>query len=213
MQTLVAVPAGDLHEVPSAVGLDVAATLAGAGMSALQMCSMAQVGPGQRILVNGASGGVGGFAVQIARIRGADVTGTGSSASQPMIRELGARCVDYADPVERWGGPFDAVLDCAARLAAGDQARVLAEGGRYVSTLPAFPSLLFDPLRNLYARRQRHTLRLRRNADDLRLLLAWAEQGRLAPRIAEHFAFDRLIAALVRLRDGHPRGKLLLTVG
>lgn len=213
MQTRVAVPARDLLEVPAGVALDVAATLPVAGMSALQLCSTAQVGPGKRVLVNGASGGVGGFAVQIARIRGAEVTGTGGSASQPVICELGARAIDYNDPVERWGGPFDAVLDCAARLTAGDQKRLLAGGGRYISTLPAFPAVLVDPLRNLFARTRRYTLRLARNADDLRLLLAWAEEGRLAPQIAQRFAFDQLVAALVQLRDGHPRGKLLLAVG
>ena len=101
------VPARLLVEVPDRVPLDQAAALPVAGLSALQMCRMATIGPGMRVLVHGASGGVGHLAVQIARNLGAVVTASSSAASHPLLQSLGPdRVVDRESSGDQLGRPL-----------------------------------------------------------------------------------------------------------
>jgi NADPH:quinone reductase-like Zn-dependent oxidoreductase len=209
------VRADDVFAAAPDVALDALATLPVAGLSALQMCRLAQVGGGQRVLVNGAAGGVGSFAVQLLRALGAHAVATGSTASQAFIAELAPQAqVDYRQqPVSTWGGPFDAVIDCASALASADIDTLLADGGHYVSSLPRLPSMLFDPLLNRFRRTQRHTLRLEPDRADLQTLLAWLADGRIRPRISARFEATDAVSALAQSKSGHARGKLLVRIG
>ena len=215
LQTHALVRADDVFEAPAQVALDALATLPVAGLSALQMCRLACVQAGQRVLVHGAAGGVGSFAVQVVRALGASATATGSAASQAFIAALGPQAqFDYrAQPPSAWGGPFDAVLDCATALAPADIETLLANGGHYVSTLPRFPGLLLDPLLNRLRQTQHHALRLEPNRADLQTLLAWLADGRLQPRITAHFEAADAARALAQSKSGHARGKLVVRIG
>jgi NADPH2:quinone reductase len=212
LQGLALARATDIIAVPETIALDAAATLPAAGQSALQMCRLAGVAAGRRVLVHGAAGGVGSFAVQIVRALGARAVATGSSASQTFIAALQPDLqFDYTQqPVSTWGGPFDAVLDCASTLTAADIASLLAAGGRYVSTLPKFPGMLLDPLLNPFRRTRRHALRLTPSRADLQTLLQWLVEGRVRPRISAYFAAADAVRALEQSKAGRARGKLLV---
>ncbi len=214
LQELVAVAARDVLPVPDEIDLEAACTLPCAGLSALQMCRTAGVAPGQRVLIHGAAGGVGSFAVQVVRALGAVAVATGSTASQPTLANLkpDARFDYTRQPAASWGGPFAAVLDCASALSAADVAVLLADGGHYVNTLPKFPAMIFDPLLNPLRRVKRHTLKLNANAADLRTLISWVRDGRLRPIISERFEFAHAVQALELSRTGHARGKLVVRI-
>jgi len=214
LQQFVALDAKDAVQVDAAF-LEAACTLPVAGVSALQMCRLADVKGGDRVLVHGAAGGVGSFAVQIVRVLGGRPVATGSGLSQPVLAALEAEAqVNYAtQPVSSWGGPFHVVLDCASTLGPTDVAALLPNGGRYVRTLPAFPSVLLDPLLNVTRPIKRFTLRLKPNAEDVRTLFNWMRRGRIKPLICERFAFADAVAALGASRAGRSHGKLVVRVG
>jgi NADPH:quinone reductase-like Zn-dependent oxidoreductase len=213
LQQFVAVDAKDVTAIDEA-DLEAACTLPVAGVSALQMCRLANVKGGDRVLVNGASGGVGSFAVQIVRLLGGRSVATGSRLSQPLLETLEPEAViNYAtQKVASWGGPFDVVLDCASTLGDSDIAELMPHGGRYVRTLPAFPSMLLDPLLNGMRPVKRYTLRLKPNTEDVRTLLNWLRRGRLRPLITERFSVTDAVAALDESRSGRARGKLVVRV-
>jgi NADPH:quinone reductase-like Zn-dependent oxidoreductase len=214
LQEFVAAPRPDVLPVPDDIDLDAACTLPCAGQSALQMCRMAVVKAGQLVLIHGAAGGVGSFAIQVVRALGATAVATGSSASQPALAALNPHAqIDYTrQAVATWGGPFSAVLDCANALAAADVAVLLADGGQYVNTLPSFPAVIFAPLLNAFRRIKRQTLKLNSNPDDLRRLTQWLSDGRLRPVISERFEFADAVTALELSKTGHARGKLVVRV-
>lgn len=212
LQTHALLPAGAAIALPDALALDAASTLPVAGLSALQMCRLAGVRSGQRVLVHGAAGGVGSYAVQIVRALGATAVATGSTASQDFIATLGAAAqFDYTQrPPSAWGGPFDAVLDCASSLSPADAGALLASRGRYVATLPKFPDVVFDTLLNPLRTRKRFTLRLQPSSADLATLMQWMAEGRLAAMISARFPADEAVRALELSKDGRVRGKLVV---
>lgn len=207
------VPARLLVQVPDRVPLDQAAALPVAGLSALQMCRMAQIGPGTRVLVHGASGGVGHLAVQIARNLGAEVTATGSAASHPLLQSLGPdRVVDREDPVAAWGGPYDAVLDCATTLAPSDLKTLLAPDGCCVATTPRFPHVMVDTVLNFVRRGKRLVLMLKLDGADLDALMQQVAAGTLRVAIERAYPLDDAAQALSHSRAGHVRGKLVVSI-
>jgi NADPH:quinone reductase-like Zn-dependent oxidoreductase len=215
LQTLVVASADDVIVVPEAVSLDAACTLPVAGQSALQMCRSAGVRAGQRVLVHGAAGGAGSFAVQLVRVLGASASVTGSTASQAFIAGLNPEAqFDYTrQPPSGWGGPFDAVLDCASTLTASDRTLLLAPRGTYVASLPKFPNLLLDPLLNRFRRTRRHALQLAPTRADLLKLLDWVAEGRVQPRVTAHFDAADAGQALAQSKTGRARGKLVVRLG
>ena len=213
LQQVVAVDARDVMPIDAA-DLEAACTLPVAGISALQMCRLANVKSGQRVLVHGAAGGVGTFAVQIARAIGARVVATGSRLSQPTLAALEpeARIEYTTQRIGSWGGPFDTVLDCASTLGDTDIGVLLSAGGCYVRTLPTFPAVLLDPLRNRFRPIKRFALKLTRNVDDLRTLLTWLRRGRVRPVISQRFPLNDAVAALELSKSGKARGKLVVRI-
>jgi NADPH:quinone reductase-like Zn-dependent oxidoreductase len=213
VQEFVAVDACDLLPIDVA-DLELACTLPVAGVAALQMCRLADVRSGQRVLVHGAAGGLGSFAVQVVRALGGRPVATGSRDSQSVLALLEPEAqVDYATQrVQSWGGPFDAVLDCTSSLGDTDVAALLPQGGRYVRSLPKFPSLLLDPLANPLRRTRRFTLKLKPNVDDLRTLLTWLRKGRVRPLVAGRYSLGNALLALELSESGRARGKLVIRV-
>jgi NADPH:quinone reductase-like Zn-dependent oxidoreductase len=207
------VPARLLVEVPDRVPLDQAAALPVAGLSALQMCRMARISPGMRVLVHGASGGVGHLAVQIARNLGGAVAATGSPASHPLLQSLAPdRVVDREAPVATWDGPFDAVLDCATTLAPADLKTLLAPDGCYVATTPRFPQVMVDTVLNFVRRGKRQVLMLKLDGADLEALMQQVAAGTLQVIVERAFALDDAAQALSCSRAGHVRGKLVVAI-
>ncbi|MFJ6743244.1 NADP-dependent oxidoreductase [Streptomyces sp. NPDC091279] len=193
----VVLPARLLAPAPTTVALADAAALPLAGVTALQALELAKVGAGDRVLVTGAVGGVGGIAVQLARRAGATVDGLVSRLEHlGAARELGAVDV-WHTPVDLPGRTYTAVLDTVGI----DAGAALVEGGRYVSVSD-------EPLADIPGAAVSY---VQENQDHLAHLAALVDSGELRLRVAHRHPFAEVRAAHERFEAGGVLGKVLLT--
>lgn len=191
-----------------------AAAIPLAGTTALQaLRDLGRIAAGQRVLVNGASGGVGAFAVQLARHFGARVTGVCQEGNLDFVRALGAEQVLDYRAVDFWRGEerYDLILDAAAKSSFSKCRQVLAATGCYVTTVPTAGSLLAQAVTSLSRQRCRNVMARPRGAD-LRFLAQCAAEGALVPFVQQHFPLADAAAAHRVSEQGHTRGKLVLLV-
>ncbi|MEU4318454.1 NAD(P)-dependent alcohol dehydrogenase [Nocardia fluminea] len=207
--------------VPAALSMAEAAAIPDSGMTALQgLRDIGQVGPGQRVLINGASGGVGTFAVQIAKVLGAHVTAVCGTRHIEMVREIGADSViDYtADDFTRSDVPYDVIFDLAGNRKLREIRRVLAVDGVFVSSAAAPGNNWFGPIRwlgqvaltDLFARQTLKALLMRPAAADLEYLAGLAVDGKLRPVIERRFPLSDTALAVTAFEQGHASGKTVL---
>lgn len=204
--------------VPIPAGMDPAeaAGLPLAGMTALQglrdVCRLPMQGARERVLVVGASGGVGHLAVQIARAAGAHVVGVCSAKNAALVRELGAaEVVDYAAPDPyRAHDPFDVVLDCVGGPYS-PFVKLLRSGGRYASCMPGVAVFLRAALNPFCSRKVRPVL-LRVRGADLRALDALVTAGKLRVVVDSRYRLEELSKAWERSQTGRTVGKIVLDV-
>lgn len=210
----VAVPAGFLMRRPESLDDVVGAALPCVGITAIALCDQARVGRGSSVLVNGASGGVGHLAVQVAKARGALVAATASAGRREFVTALGADAfIDYrAEPVVRWPMAFDAVLDCVPNLPRRSHHRLLKRGGHYASTLPNGWTYTLDPLLNRVGPVRRHAVMLRPDERALEELLGYVAAGRLRCEIGGEFRLEAVPQAIELSRSGRVAGKLVVRV-
>jgi NADPH:quinone reductase-like Zn-dependent oxidoreductase len=208
------VPSQSLFALPADVGFRDAAALACVGATAVTLCDLAHVSSGSRVLVNGASGGVGHVAVQIAKARGARVTATASGPRREFVTSLGADdFIDYGrTPVETWPGGFDAVLDCVPSLPRRSHRALLNRGGHYASTLPDAATFLLDPITNRVGPIRRHGVMLAPSAAAMKELLGCVRRGLLRCNIEAEYPLARASEAIERSRSGRVQGKLVIRV-
>ncbi len=201
--------------LPAHMDFSEAAAVPLAGLTALQCLQIARVAAGARVLVIGASGGVGTFAVQIARAMGAAVTGVCSGRNAPLVRELGAlQIIDYQqeDYLDR-REDFDAVIDAVSFYSLNECQSLLRSGGTYVSTLGYGTSLLKlvrDQAR-LDGKRARF-VKVDANTTDLDTLREYIEQRQVRVVIDSAYDLDSVAAAYARSRSGRSVGKLVIRV-
>jgi len=210
----VPVPVGFVFRRPAALDDVLGAALPCVGVTAVALCDLGRVSRGSRVLVNGASGGVGHMTVQVAKARGAHVTAVASAGRGSFVTALGADAfIDYrAEPADRWPAGFDAVLDCVPNLKRDGHGRLLKHGGHYASTLPDAWTYTLDPLLNRLGRRMRHAVMLRPSEPAMaELLRAWGA-GTLSCEVAEEFPLDEVAHAIDRSRTGRVAGKLVIRV-
>ena len=211
------VVAGEDHLLPKPgrLSFEEAAAIPAAAMSALQaLRDEARLRAGQHLLVNGAGGGIGTFAVQIAKAWGARVTAVASARNQDLLREIGAdESLDYAkDDFARREAVFDAILDVVPNRSFPECRRALAPGGTYVTTLPGPGPFLWRALTALplFGGRRCRALMLRPKRSDLEELARLAEAGSLRPVVGEVFPLDAIREAHARMESGHARGKIVV---
>lgn len=209
-----AVPAEYAHRLPEELGYGDAAALACVGATAVTLCNLGQVGSGSKVLVNGASGGVGHVAVQVAHARGARVTATASAARHEFVRSLGAHsCIDYrAEPMDRWPCDFDVVLDCVPNIPRAMQRRLLRRRGHYVTTVPGAATFMLDPLANRCGGVQRHGVMLEPDTRVMNELLGYVARGQLRCAIEREFPLQLARDAIERSRSGRVQGKIVLVI-
>ena len=206
---LVAWPADELAPAPKTVPLPDAAAVPLAALTALQaLRDHLAMEPGQSILINGASGGVGLFAVQIARTLGARVSAVCSAPRAPHVLALGADAVhDYAaGPLP--DGSFDGIFDVFGNLSARQVAPVTARGGRYVTTVPG-PANLRAALA-IWRRPRTRIVNVRSRAADLAVLAAMVDAGQLRIVVDARFPAANVEAAHRHVEAKHTMGKVLL---
>ncbi|MGC4000132.1 MAG: NAD(P)-dependent alcohol dehydrogenase [Anaeromyxobacter sp.] len=204
----------ELAATPDGVDDAAAAGMALAGSTALQaLRDLGRLRPGQRVLVNGASGGVGTAAVQLARLLGAEVHTLTGPANRPLCAELGAHAAwSYEEDAWKGQGPFDLVFDVFGNLALAGLRPLLAPGGRFISTVPTPGRLLREGLARLTGRGERLVV-VRPRTADLAQLAAWLAGGRVRTIIDARFALADLRAAFARLESKRTRGKIVIDVG
>jgi NADPH:quinone reductase-like Zn-dependent oxidoreductase len=210
-------PAGRLALKPTNLTFEQAAAVPTAGITALQgLRDAGKVRPGQRVLINGAAGGVGSFAVQIGKALGAEVTGVCSTRNVEMLRSLGAdHVVDYTrEDFTRGGQHYDLIFDNVGNRAFSDLRRALTPQGRILPNsghggmtyvLKAF---LLAPL----MRQQEKPLTTTPNGKDLAALAEMIEAGKITPVIDRTYPFAEIPAALGYAAEGHVRGKVVITL-
>lgn len=187
-----------------------------AGMTALQalrnLGGLSLSGSKQRVLVIGASGGVGHLAVQIARAAGATVIGICSGRNRAMVESLGAQeVIDYQQP-----DPYrnlqacDIILDCVGSPYR-EWTPYLTPSGAFVSALPG-PAVILRGLCNAVTRHKVHAVMLKSNAPDLRSLDDLAAAGKLRVIVDQSFPLSALQAAWQRSISGRAAGKIIVTV-
>jgi NADPH:quinone reductase-like Zn-dependent oxidoreductase len=208
------VPANFLFPLPSSVAYRDAAALACVGVTAVALCERTKVSRGSSVLVNGASGGVGHVAVQVAKARGARVTAVASGARRDFVMSLGADdFLDYARlPVAEWPGGFDAVFDCVPNLPRRMHRRLLVRGGHYASTLPGAATFLVDPITNRLGPIRRHGVMIGPGAAAMDELLGCVRQGKVRCHIEAEYPLEQAAQAIERSRSGHVQGKLVIRV-
>jgi NADPH:quinone reductase-like Zn-dependent oxidoreductase len=219
----VCVPQRALSEVPDDMSLEVAATLPHSAVLALQGLRLRNgetIKPGDRVLVAGASGNVGPFVVQIAKSRGAYVTGVARTEKLDFVRSLGADDVlDYTRiDITRGGEQWDWIVDVEARRSLLRNRHALRPNGVYVA-LGGPTSVIFGgfattlPIRWATGKRMGILSWWKPfKAEDVEAIKAMVAAGIIEPRIDRRFPLDDVVEALRWVDDGHARGKVLVTV-
>lgn len=215
----VSVPESTLVPMPASLSAVDAAAIPLAGVTALQaLRDKGSLESGERVAIYGASGGVGTFAVQIARIMGAHVTAIASAGKLDMLRELGAsHVIDYnREDFTTREGSYDVILGVNGYHPLNHYARALKPGGRYVmvggSDAQLFEALLRAPFTPKRDGRKLGSLIAKPNAADLRVLTTWVERRLLKPVIERCYPLEALAEALRYQEAGHVRGKIVITM-
>ncbi len=211
---------------PASLTFEQAASLPVAAVTALQaLRDHGKIQPGQKVLINGASGGVGTFAVQIAKSFGADVTGVCSGRNAEMVRSLGADQVidytkeDFTRRVER----YDLILDNVGNQPLSGFRRVLAPTGKYIVvggggvndsrwTGPMIGVTKMLLLKS-FVSQEMNMMMAEMKRKDLTDLADLVQAGKLKPVIDRTYPFSQLPEAIRYLEEGHARGKVVVTVG
>lgn len=208
---------------PANLSFEQAAAVPDSALTALQgLRDIGGLEPGQRVLINGASGGVGTFAVQIAKSMGAHVTAVCSTRHVDKVRSIGAdEVVDYSreDFAER-GQRHDVMLDLVGNRSLADCKRVLNPGGVFVSCAgePAgnwigpLVWLLKVVLAGVFASQKMAPFVMKPNRDDLMVLKNLAEAGKLAPVIERRYPLADAADAVRHVAEGHAQGKTVISV-
>lgn len=194
-----------------------AAAVPTAAITALQgLRDAAEVGPGQRVLINGAAGGVGTFAVQIAKALGAEVTGVCSTRNVELVRSLGAdHVVDYTqEDFTRGARRYDLILDNVGNRPFATCRRVLTPDGVVLPNTghAGMGYVLAAFARSVLVRQQARPLMVTPRAADLETLTAWIEAGEVRPVIDRTYGLAETPAAVAYVGEGHARGKVVVVV-
>jgi NADPH:quinone reductase-like Zn-dependent oxidoreductase len=208
---------------PVRLSFEEAAAVPVAALTAMQgLREHGGLAPGQKVLINGASGGVGTFAVQIAKALGANVTAVCSTRNVDQARMLGAeRVVDYtSEDFTRNGGPYDVLLDIAGGRSWSELKRVLSPEGTLVIIGAQAGSGLLGPLGHvlavrLTALRDPRNVRFfiaKPNRPDLASLRGLIEEGKVRPVVERRYELSEIADALRQMGEGHVQGKLVVTV-
>jgi len=204
---------------PTNMTFEQAAAVPLAAVTALQsLRDKGQIKPGQKVLINGASGGVGMFAVQIARSFGAEVTGVCSTNKMDMVRSIGAdHVIDYTqEDVVRSGQHYDLIVDAAAYRSFSVYKRILSPTGIYVfvggSTPDLFRTMILGPLMSKSAGQKFVTLMAAPNLKDLCLVKELLESSEVTPVIDKCYPLTETVAALQYVEERHVQGKVVITM-
>ena len=204
---------------PTNISFEQAATVPGAALAALQgLRDCGQIKSGQKVLINGASGGVGSFAVQIAKALGAEVTAVCSTHKMAMMNTLGAdRVIDYTQTdITKNGQQYDLILDAAAYRSVFDYQPILKPEGTYVmiggSISRLFQVLLFGSVISRMMGRKLKSLMTKSNSSDLVILKDLIEAEKIVPFVDRTYSLSAVPEAIRQLEQRQVQGKVAISI-
>lgn len=203
----------EIFLAPSPISLEEAACVPLAAQTALQaLRDCGRIQPGHKVLINGASGGVGHFAVPIAKALGAEVHAVCGPGSVGFVESLGADTVhNYADqPATAIACTFDIVFDVFGKFTRGAFARQLGRRGIYVSTVPKPATIWSEALARLGFSRASRLVQVRSRGEDLRQIKEWIESGVVTPHIDRIYPANRAADAHRHVETRHTKGKVVI---
>ncbi|MEB3884115.1 NAD(P)-dependent alcohol dehydrogenase [Lyngbya sp. CCY1209] len=211
-----AVPASTTAHKPGTITHEEAAAVPLAGLTALQaLLDLGQMRSGQRVLINGASGGVGSFAVQIARAMETEVTGVCSTANLDVVRSWGADVVlDYTQvDFTQQGTQYDIIFDAVGKQTFYNCEKVLQPDGIYVSTLPSLDNVGAS-VQSLFLPGKKAKLILAQpGRRDLEAMRDWIEAGKVRSHVHRSYSLSDVARAHGESETGHVVGKIVMTPG
>jgi NADPH:quinone reductase-like Zn-dependent oxidoreductase len=210
---LVVCPVEQLAPRPRSIDLQAAAVVPLAGLTALQaLRDLLRVAPGDRVCIHGASGGVGLFAVQIAKILGGHVTAVCSARNTALVTDHGADVVEPYDGAPAVAGArFDAFFDVFGNRPYPTARASLTARGRYATTIPSAAAIARD-LGTRWTARPARLIVVRSNRADLDQLARWIDAGRLRPTIDRVFDLAASREAHAHLETKRARGKIAIAI-
>lgn len=207
---------------PRGVLFEQAASTPIAGLTALQgLRDHGQLQPGQKVLINGASGGVGTFAVQIAKWLGAEVTGICSTSNVELVRSLGAdHVIDYTrEDITSRNQKYDLLFDLVADQSFSKRRSILTAEGRYIGAgllgrklwLPGVLAAgIAESVRSAFVNQKFGSFVAKLNQKDLATIGSLVEEGKLTPVIDRRYSLSEVPEAVNYVEQGHARGKVII---
>ncbi|MFN2208580.1 MAG: NAD(P)-dependent alcohol dehydrogenase [Candidatus Promineifilaceae bacterium] len=215
----VAVPENAVALKPANLTFEQAAAVPESAVVALQgLRDKGKIQPGQKVLINGASGGVGTYAVQIAKAFGAEVTAVCSSRNTDMVRSIGADYViDYTQQdFTQNGHRYDLILAANGYHPISDYRRALSPEGIYVATggsmAQSLQATMIGPLITMTGSKKMGGMLVKPNQDDLIFLKELFESGKVVPVIDRCYPLSEIADAFRYIGEGHAQGKVVITV-
>ena len=204
---------------PAKISFEEAAVVPVAALTALQgLRDKGQIKPGQKVLINGASGGVGTFAVQIAKALGAEVTAVCSTGNVELVRSLGAdQVIDYTkEDFTKKGQQYDLILAVNGYHPILDYKRALSPNGRYVMTggsmAQFFEAIALGPVISMTGSKKMGNFLAKANHNDLVFIKGLLEAGKVKPVIDRRYPLSEVADAIRYVEAGHAQGKVVITV-
>jgi len=204
-----------VYPIAEGISFEQATSIPIAGLTALQsLRDHGRIVRGQKVLINGASGGVGHFAVQIAKVFGAEVTGVTSGGNIEFVKGLGAdKVIDRTkEDFTKGSGLYDLVFDAVSMSSFSACKRVMTDSGRYVNTLPN-ATILFQLITGFLPGKKARSMWVKPNATDMAWMMDRIKAGKVRVVIDQVYPLAQIKDALAASEGGRTRGKIVVTTG
>ena len=214
MAQFLAVKPEEVAKMPANLDFDAAAGLSLVGQTALQaLRDLGRTSPGSRVCINGASGGVGTVAIQIAKILGAQVTAVCSASNFDLCHKLGAdHLIDYqAQDIRQSGQEFDIFFDVFGNYSLPAIKPLLPPRGMYITTVPK-PANLTQQMLTVFAARKAKLVVVKSNREDLNWLRTKTEEGQLTPVVDRVYGPEQIVDANAYLETKRAKGKVIIRI-
>jgi NADPH:quinone reductase-like Zn-dependent oxidoreductase len=199
---------------PANMSFEEAATVPFGGRDALHFLRLGNIQPGQKMLINGAGGSIGTFAIQLARLMGAEVTAVDSGAKLDMLRSLGAdQVIDYTrEDFTQSGVVYDVIFDVVGTVALSRADRALKEDGTYLLANPMRGQMVRGPLKRMTSRKKVIMQTASGDLKDLNYLRNLIEEGKLKTVIDRTYPLEQIVEAHRYVDSGGKLGNVVITV-